>query len=132
VRALYGVHDVMDARRNAMVLNIHAYDDSGLSQLEVRQCCYVCINVVTTLQQSARRCGVSQMPRLMPYIANNVFIVSERGVDSTLDDTLSVGVVFPSPDVRQVRVVSLRVTSRRSVWLVMLEVLIRRAAYRSL
>ena len=41
VRALYGVHDVMDARRNAMVLNIHAYDDSGLSQLEVRQCCYV-------------------------------------------------------------------------------------------
>jgi hypothetical protein len=53
------------------------------------------------------------MPRLMPYIANNVFIVSERGVDSTLDDTLSVGVVFPSPDVRQVRVVSLRVTSQR-------------------
>ena len=50
------------------VINIHAYGDSGEAQLE--------------------------MPRLLPYLSNGVFVVSERGVEAEQEAKISNALVF--------------------------------------
>jgi hypothetical protein len=69
--AKYGVEDIVDAKSFGAVINIHAYGDSGAAQLE--------------------------MPRLTPYLANGVFVVSERGVEAQLEEALAGMLVFVPP-----------------------------------
>ncbi len=70
-RPKYGVFDIADAKTAAVVINVHAHKDSGLSQLE--------------------------MPRLVLYLSNKLFVVSERGLDAELEAQLEGGVVFIPP-----------------------------------
>ena len=47
-----------------------------------------------------------EMPRLALYLSNGIFVLSERGLDPALDDSLEGMLVFIPPDLGRVRVAS--------------------------
>jgi hypothetical protein len=99
-RSRFGVDDVHDAMTSApILLNIHAQGDSGQAQLEVRSAVLLAAIVLThdVIRSATKvtRCFIcGQVARLVPHLSNGAFIVSERGVDASLDASFEDLLVF--------------------------------------
>jgi hypothetical protein len=108
----WGYGDVAEALAVGAVMNIHAYvpaptdllNSNFASFLKQGEACTTSCRaeheeVCTALLCTHPRYGESgaaqlEMPRLVPYLSNGVFVLSERGVDAALEQALEGMVAF--------------------------------------